>query len=69
MKLDRDKNYRNDTKKEEINVCLYSPSQIISPEEFVNLAETFIRKVIKMAKHISYFKQLHKDDQISLLKG
>ena len=40
-----------------------------SPEEFVNLAETFIRKVIKMAKHVAYFKQLHKDDQISLLKG
>ena len=39
-----------------------------TPEEFVNLAETFIRKVIKMAKHVTYFKQLHKDDQISLLK-
>ena len=40
-----------------------------NPEEFVNLAEIFIRKVIKMAKHVTYFKQLHKDDQISLLKG
>ncbi|XP_012946296.1 vitamin D3 receptor B [Aplysia californica] len=40
-----------------------------SPEEFVNLAEAFTRKVIKMAKHVTFFKKLHKNDQISLLKG
>lgn len=40
-----------------------------NPEEFFNMAELFVRKVIKVAKNITFFKQLHKDDQISLLKG
>lgn len=40
-----------------------------NPEEFINMAEVFVRKVIKVAKNITFFKQLHKDDQISLLKG
>lgn len=40
-----------------------------NPEEFVNIAELFVRKVIKVAKNITFFKQLHKDDQIALLKG
>ncbi|CAL1542719.1 unnamed protein product, partial [Lymnaea stagnalis] len=40
-----------------------------NPEEFVNMAELFVRKVIKVAKNITFFKQLHKDDQIALLKG
>ncbi|CAG5129632.1 unnamed protein product, partial [Candidula unifasciata] len=38
-------------------------------EDFINMAELFVRKVIKVAKNIAYFKHLHKDDQMSLLKG
>lgn len=37
--------------------------------EFVNLAEIFVRKIIKVAKYIEFFKMIAKDDQISLLKG
>ncbi|XP_076438730.1 thyroid hormone receptor beta-like [Babylonia areolata] len=40
-----------------------------TPAEFINLAEGFVRKVIKVAKKISAFKTLQKDDQIWLLKG
>ncbi|KAK7499871.1 hypothetical protein BaRGS_00008962 [Batillaria attramentaria] len=40
-----------------------------TPTEFVNMAEGFVRKVIKVAKHIATFKTLPKDDQIALLKG
>lgn len=40
-----------------------------NPEDFINMAELFVRKVIKVVKNVTYFKQLHKDDQMSLLKG
>ncbi|KAL8592930.1 hypothetical protein ACOMHN_050757 [Nucella lapillus] len=40
-----------------------------NPTEFINLAEGFVRKVIKVAKNIASFKTLQKDDQIWLLKG
>ncbi|XP_070203133.1 thyroid hormone receptor alpha-like [Littorina saxatilis] len=40
-----------------------------NPTEFINMAEGFVRKVIKVAKNIASFKTLQKDDQISLLKG
>ncbi|XP_056011318.1 nuclear receptor subfamily 1 group I member 3-like isoform X3 [Ostrea edulis] len=37
--------------------------------EFVNLAEGFVRRIIKVAKNIEFFKMISKEDQISLLKG
>lgn len=37
--------------------------------EFVNIAEVFVRKIIKLAKYIEFFKMVGKDDQIALLKG
>ncbi|XP_046552852.1 nuclear hormone receptor HR96-like isoform X2 [Haliotis rubra] len=40
-----------------------------NPTEFVNVAEGFVRRVIKVAKNIAFFKELCKDDQIALLKG
>lgn len=40
-----------------------------NPEEFINMAELFVRKVIKVAKNIASFWQLNKEDQMSLLKG
>uniref|UniRef100_A0A2C9JN17 Uncharacterized protein n=1 Tax=Biomphalaria glabrata TaxID=6526 RepID=A0A2C9JN17_BIOGL len=40
-----------------------------NPEEFINMAELFVRKVIKVAKNIASFRQLNKEDQMSLLKG
>lgn len=40
-----------------------------NPTEFVNIAEGFVRRIINLAKHISFFKSLIKDDQIALLKG
>ena len=39
-----------------------------SSEEFANLAENLIRKVIKMSKRLNCFKQLQRHDQIALLK-
>ncbi|KAK6173682.1 hypothetical protein SNE40_017090 [Patella caerulea] len=40
-----------------------------NPVEFVNIAEGFVRRIIKVAKNIESFKKLVKDDQICLLKG
>lgn len=37
--------------------------------EFVNLAEGFVRRIIKVAKNIEFFKMICKEDQIALLKG
>ena len=37
--------------------------------EFVNVAESFVRRIIKVAKYIEFFKMINKDDQIALLKG
>lgn len=37
--------------------------------EFVNIAESFVRRIIKVAKYIEFFKMINKDDQIALLKG
>jgi hypothetical protein len=37
--------------------------------EFVNLAEGFVRRIIKVAKNIEFFKMITKEDQIALLKG
>ncbi|ESO90689.1 hypothetical protein LOTGIDRAFT_122846 [Lottia gigantea] len=40
-----------------------------NPTEFANIAEGFVRRIIKVTKHIVNFKKLCKDDQICLLKG
>lgn len=37
--------------------------------EFVNIAESFVRRIIKVAKYIEFFKMINKDDQIAMLKG
>ncbi|OWF55407.1 vitamin D3 receptor-like isoform X2 [Mizuhopecten yessoensis] len=37
--------------------------------EFINVAEGFVRRVIKLAKNIEFFKMVTKEDQIALLKG
>ncbi|KAL3885801.1 hypothetical protein ACJMK2_025838 [Sinanodonta woodiana] len=40
-----------------------------NPTEFFNVAEGFVRRIIKLAKYIESFRHMDKDDQISLLKG
>ena len=40
-----------------------------NPTEFVNIAESFVRRIIKVAKNIEFFKMVCKEDQIALLKG
>ena len=37
--------------------------------EFLNLADASVRRLVKMAKHLSSFRSLDQEDQISLLKG
>ncbi|KAK3107798.1 hypothetical protein FSP39_022420, partial [Pinctada imbricata] len=40
-----------------------------NPTEFLNVAEGFVRRIIKLAKNIEFFKMVIKEDQIALLKG
>ncbi|XP_041373072.1 nuclear hormone receptor HR96-like [Gigantopelta aegis] len=40
-----------------------------NPTEFINVAEGFVRRIIKFAKNIDFFKKLCKEDQIVLLKS
>ena len=40
-----------------------------SNAEFLNMADTSIRRLVKMAKNLAYFRSLDQEDQISLLKG
>ena len=44
---------------------LAAPSKV----EFVNMADTSVRRLVKMAKNLSHFHKLDQQDQISLLKG
>ncbi|XP_060086229.1 nuclear hormone receptor HR96-like [Ylistrum balloti] len=37
--------------------------------EFINVAEGFVRRVIKLAKSVEFFKMVKREDQIALLKG
>ncbi|CAC5381765.1 NR1IN [Mytilus coruscus] len=37
--------------------------------EFINVAEGFVRRIIKLSKYIEFFKMINKEDQIGLLKG
>ena len=40
-----------------------------SSTDFLNMADSSVRRLVKMAKHIDAFRKLDQDDQISLLKG
>ena len=47
----------------------YDPKAAPSSTEFLNMADTSVRRLVKMAKHLDTFQQLNQDDQITLLKG
>ena len=40
-----------------------------TPTEVFNVADGFVRRIIKVAKQLEYFRAMEKDDQIALLKG
>ena len=40
-----------------------------SNEEFLNMADTSVRRLVRMAKNLAHFCKLDQRDQISLLKG
>jgi len=44
---------------------LAAPSNV----EFLNMADTSVRRLVKMAKNLMHFRKLDQQDQISLLKG
>ncbi len=46
-----------------------NPDPRPSSTDFLNMADTSIRRLVKMAKHLRVFRRLEQDDQISLLKG
>ena len=37
--------------------------------DFLNMADTSVRRLVKMAKHLSVFREFDQEDQIALLKG
>jgi len=45
------------------------PTATPSNVEFLNMADTSVRRLVKMAKHLSHFRSLDQEDQILLLKG
>jgi len=42
-----------------------APSQV----QFLNMADTSVRRLVKMARNLALFRTLDQRDQISLLKG
>ncbi|WAR04129.1 NR1H3-like protein [Mya arenaria] len=40
-----------------------------NPTEVFNIADGFVRRIIKVAKQVNHFRNIDKDDQIALLKG
>jgi len=44
---------------------LAAPSNV----QFLNMADTSVRRLVKMAKNLAHFRKLEQRDQISLLKG
>lgn len=40
-----------------------------NPTEVFNIADGFVRRIIKVAKQLKFFHEIAKDDQIALLKG
>eukprot|EP00914_Ancora_sagittata_P028054 GHVO01055072.1.p1 GENE.GHVO01055072.1~~GHVO01055072.1.p1 ORF type:complete len:433 (+),score=61.09 GHVO01055072.1:647-1945(+) len=46
-----------------------SPSGLPSSTDFLNMADTSIRRLVKMAKHLTMFRSFEQEDQIALLKG
>lgn len=45
------------------------PIDVPSNVEFLNMADTSVRRLVKMAKMLALFRSLHQEDQISMLKG
>ncbi|KAK2153755.1 hypothetical protein LSH36_287g03022 [Paralvinella palmiformis] len=46
-----------------------NPVQEPSRTDFLNMADTSVKRLVKMAKHLSSFRSFSQEDQISLLKG
>lgn len=46
-----------------------SPTDLPSSTDFLNMADTSIRRLVKMAKHLNVFRSFEQEDQIALLKG
>lgn len=40
-----------------------------NPTEVFNVADGFVRRIIKVAKHLEFFRSVDKEDQIAMLKG
>jgi len=40
-----------------------------NPTQVFNIADGFVRRIIKVAKQLEFFRRIDKDDQIALLKG
>ena len=49
-----------------VKANLQEPNSTVT---FINLAESSVRRLVKMVKNIGYFKKLEQKDQIALLKG
>lgn len=47
----------------------YQPMTAPSSTDFLNMADSSVRRLVKMAKHLSIFRKLDQEDQICLLKG
>ena len=47
----------------------YQPKLSPSSTDFLNMADSSVRRLVKMAKHLSIFRKLDQEDQICLLKG
>ena len=47
----------------------WQPLDAPSGTEFLNLADTSVRRLVKMAKQLAVLKKFEQEDQIALLKG
>ena len=47
----------------------HQPIAAPSNVQFLNMADTSVRRLVKMAKNLAHFRKLDQRDQISLLKG
>lgn len=47
----------------------HQPIAAPSNTEFLNMADTSVRRLVKMSKNLAHFRRLEQEDQISLLKG
>jgi hypothetical protein len=46
-----------------------NPMREPSSTDFLNMADTSVKRLVKMAKHLTAFRSFSQEDQISLLKG